>query len=105
MFGLAGDRGYLKNMFQVASLLGGLQLAENVFAQGKVSIFIDTDLAGEDIAGNFFRFFEGVHAVGAALVFVQLGIWLWLCTFKISCMAAFQAAATASSPGVPITLM
>ena len=73
MFGLAGDRGYLKNMFQVASLLGGLQLAENVFAQGEVGVFVDADLAGEDVAGDLLRFFEGVHAVGAALVFVQLG--------------------------------
>ena len=60
-------------MFQVASLLGGLQLAEDIFAQGEIGIFIDADLAGEDVAGDFFRFFEGVHAVGAALVFVQLG--------------------------------
>ena len=60
-------------MFQVASLFGYLELAENVFAKGKVGIFIDTDLAGEDIAGDLLGFFEGVHAVGAALVFVQLG--------------------------------
>ena len=60
-------------MFQVASLLGGLQLAEDIFAQGEVGIFIDADLAGEDVAGDLLRFFKGVHAVGAALVFVQLG--------------------------------
>ena len=60
-------------MFQVASLLGGLQIAENVFAQGEVGIFIDADLVGEDVTGDLLGFFEGVHAVGAALVFVQLG--------------------------------
>lgn len=53
--------------------LAGLQFAEDVFAQGEVGVFVDADATGKDVAGDLLRFFEGVHAVGAALVFVQLG--------------------------------